>query len=132
MVIDQLNRFNELVKSCGNRYLAIHLVSQWARKLGQDYSKYRLNESDLLEWVIVGKCPYSDFEMAIRYVYHKPTELDQYICYVSDEEVTDEVRKLYAQSINQRKLKLCRNNTLPKHKVIRINILLRMAWFSVE
>lgn len=130
MVIEDLNRFAELARSLGNDYLAIKLVSEWSRALGQDNSEYQIAESKLLQWVITGHCPYIESELATRRYRLDPDNIDELLVWVSDEEIANEVRYLYKQSVKHHKLSICQRKDFSNGRKSKTNILLRMIWYS--
>ena len=130
MVIKELERFQELAESFGNKYLAVKLVSFWARDLGIENKDYHIIESKLIEWVITGKCPYTEKQLERRKVLEDPDGVEEFLCWVSDKRVSDYVKCLYKKSVRCRHLILCQgDNTLTQGQIRRINILIRMLWW---
>lgn len=133
MVIHDLDRFNNIAEACGNRYVAIQLIAKAARSLGQATRHYSISESKLLEWIITGSCPYSQKSLERRQVFNeKLDDVMDILCYVTDQIVIDEVTVCYRNSIRHRKLTLCKREDISKHRVNRINILLRMIWYNFK
>lgn len=132
MVIRELDRFNELANSLGNKYQAIKLVSAWARDLGKQYSEYHIDEAKLLDWVINGRCPYLETELEKRKSVYTDDGVDEFLMWVSDEAVTDEVKRLYKKSIRSHQLIYCSKSDFNKAQISRCNILLRMLWYSAN
>lgn len=130
MNLHNLERFKELERSCGNRYLAIRFISTNARDLGQDNQDYHISESYLIEWVLTGKCPYTEQELARRKEVHENVDnINEYLSYVDDEDIRDEVRKLYKTSVQTKHLTYCTNKALSRGRRSRVNVLLRMIWY---
>lgn len=132
MVIKDLERFEELAKSCGNHYLAIRWISQWARELGSEYSDYQISESKLLEWVVSGKCPYLENQLEARRVICTDDGISDFLEWVMDDEIVDEVKSLYKQSVRKHKLQTCKRTDFNQYRISRTNILLRMIWYSTN
>lgn len=130
MVIDDLYTFDRLAESCGNRYLAVMFLSESARKLGSKKKDYQIAESKLLQWVLTGTCPYSNKQLDRMKKKVSDDGIENILSWVSDQFVVDKVRFLYKSSIRRRKLLYYRDSKLTKSKVDRINILLRMIWYS--
>lgn len=130
MVIDDLYNFDKLVEACGNRYLAVMFISESARKLGQQQSKYQISESKLIQWILTGECPYTEVQLAARKKREIDEGVDLILCWVYDAEVVTEVKKCYKKSVNRQKLIYATSHNLPQSKIDRINILLRMIWYS--
>lgn len=130
MGIPDVMRFNEFAKSVGNRYLATQLISQWARELGKEYKDYYIVESKLLQWVLTGRCPYVESELEARRFYTDHDKAEDFLAWVSDKEVREEVLELYKQSARNHHLLRCDNKSLGESRRARVNILLRMLWYS--
>lgn len=130
MEIEDLNRFNQLAESCGNRYLAVQLVAKWSRALFKETSQYHLLESKILTWVLTGHCPYVESQLNSRVVNHDDDYINEILEWVTDEDVVEEVQKLYKQSIHNHKLLECSNENLLSGQKSRANVLLRMIWYS--
>lgn len=130
MGIEELVRFNELAESCGNKYLAIKFISYNARMLGHETREYHLVDSKLIDWVLHGKCPYNSEEMLHRRIVENTDNVEEFLSWVEDTEVKDEVKRLYKLSVNKHYLMCCDNNNLSPGKVSRVNVLLRMLWYS--
>jgi hypothetical protein len=133
MKIEDLDRFNELAESCGNRYLAVTWVANCARNLGKQYADYHIPESKLLDWVITGHCPYTDSQLERR----RQNQIDESIIesvleWVTDADVESEVRRLYKKSVKSRKLITSENTNLSPGQQTRTGILLRMIWCSSQ
>ena len=132
MEIKDLQAFSEIEKACGNRYIAVQLISDIARRLGQHTKEYQISESKLLEWILTGQCPYSKSQLEARRERPADRALDDLLCWVSDESVVKLVRKFYKQSIKQRHLVECFDEKLHPSRIDRANILLRMHWYSAN
>jgi len=130
MEIREIDRFNELAESCGNRYLAVNWIAKWTRSLGNSYKDYQILESKLLTWAITGHCPYIESELEKRRVVTSYDKLEEFLCWVSDERVKTCVKEAYRQSVKGRKLTLVNSDKLNKYEISRANILLRMFWCS--
>ena len=130
MVISDFKLFQEFEKSCGNKYLAVKFIASAARKLGKEKSKYHITESKLIQWVLTGECPYTRAQMEAMYRDPSEDKIDEVLCWISDDAVSNRVRKLYKESIRNRHLIMCEDTNISKSRVDRINILLRMIWFS--
>ena len=130
MVIDDLYNFDKLVEACGNRYLAVMFLSESARKLGEEKKEYHISESKLLQWVLTGHCPYSEAQLELMKEKRSNEGLDTILCWVTDKQVTNEVRFLYKKSVRNHKLTYSNNTNLSASKCDRVNILLRMIWYS--
>lgn len=130
MVIDDLYDFDKLVEACGNRYLAVMFISESARKLGQKRKEYRISESKLIQWILTGNCPYTDAQLEIMKERPNDEGLEKILCWVTDEQVVKEVKFLYKRSIHNRKLTYSNSNALSQSRIDRVNILLRMIWYS--
>lgn len=132
MEIKDLDRFRELAESCGNQYLAINLISRWARELGDQYADCQIDESKLLQWVITGHCPYLESELAYRRIRNDDSTLNDILEWVTDNEISDEVRDLYRLSVKQKHIVYCIRADFNQSQIDRVNILLRMAWYSTS
>ncbi len=131
MATHDLNRFLEIEKACGNKYLAINMLSRSTRELSQNSQEYHLLDSKLLEWVVTGQAPYSDEILELRkQKYEILDDLDDLLVEVSDEEVVDTVKMNYKLSVQNKKLTLKINPLLSKSEQSRANILLRMIWYN--
>ena len=130
MVIDDLYTFEELVKACGNRYLATMFISESARRLGHIKKEYHISESKLIQWVLTGQCPYTDRQLERMKESISDDGLSSMLCWVTDKDVAESVKRLYSESIQRRRLRECADSTMPQGKIDRINILLRMIWYS--
>ena len=130
MVIHDLDKFEELATRCGNRYLAIQIVAKAARQFTSNHKEYSLNESKVIQWILTGDCPYTPKQLADRKYINSRSEIDEILCWVSDSEVAEEVRKMYKKSVRSAKLQLSTNSALSNSQLDRANILLRMAWYS--
>lgn len=130
MVTKDLDRFQELEESCGSRYLAVQFISKWARGFGQEYKRYSIAESKLIQWVISGKCPYTEAQLLHRTIVSNDDGLEDFLCWVSDEEIQNEVKHLYKLSIKHKHLVYCKRADFTNGQVSRTNVLLRMFWFS--
>lgn len=130
MVIDDLYTFDELSKSLGSRYLAVTFIAKQSRRLAETNKDYKILESKLIQWVITGNCPYTESQLNSRKIVSNNSEIDELLCWVNDKDVVDEVRRLYKLSVQNRTLIMCENSSLSIGKTNRVNILLRMAWYS--
>lgn len=130
MISNDTIRFKQFAESCGNNYLAIKIISKWTRELGNKFSEYRISESKLLETVLSGKCFYTEYEMMKRRSSNDDDHIEDFLSWVVDDEVVDEVKYMYAKSISIRRLAKCRRDDLTPGQLSRVNILLRMIWYS--
>jgi len=135
-VYNNLKLFNELADKCGNRYLAARYLASVARNFGLNpQSKGIILESKLLTWALTGQEPYTKEELDRRrrnQIDSDVAELEDYLCYVDDEEVANQVRKYYKKSLNSRHVVLDDSSTLDKYRQMRVNIILRMAWYGIN
>lgn len=132
MVTKDFNRFDELAESCGNRYLAVRFIAKYSRSLGKQYHEYHIFESKLIQWVITGRCPYIESDMLKRKIHIDDDKVEDFLSWVTDIEVADEVIKLYKKSVNRKHLLICNNNRLGQSRKSRVNVLLRMLWYSTS
>lgn len=130
MVINDVARFNEFAESCGNRYLAVRILAKWARELGEELHEYHISESKLLEIILNGKY-YTDNQMSQRRS-KSADNLDDFLEWISDDRVINEVKYLYRQSVRRKRLQGCKNKTLSHGQRSRTNILLKMLWYSTR
>ena len=130
MATKDLYRFDELAESCGNRYLAIRFIAKWSRSLGKQYAEYQIIESKLIQWVITGRCPYIESELARRKVRTDDDKIEEFLSLISDKEVVKEVISTYKKSIKHRHLLECRNSSIGNGRNSRANVLLRMMWYT--
>lgn len=130
MRMSDFSRFNELAESVGNKYLAIQLISEWARELGREYKDYYIVESKLLQWVITGRCPYVESELESRKFVTDYDKVEDFLSWVMDTEVSSEVKRLYKKSVRNQHLQRCDNKQLSESRKNRVDILLRMIWYS--
>ena len=122
--------FNKLADICGNRYLAVRYLASKSRKLGDKYSE-AVMESKLLTWALTGVPPYSEDELDRRVKLDSDVaELEDYLCYVDDDEVAEQVRLYYIKSLRNRGVVLDSSNTLDTYRQMRVNVILRMIWYS--
>jgi len=130
-MLEHLNLFKELSSVCGNQYVAINYISSLARKLNTIYRNAHVSESKLITWVLTGNCPYSKEDLEHRLTYDPDIErMNSILCYVNDEEVCEEVRHLYKESLHNKNLTLSCNNNLDTFRRSRANVLLRMIWYD--
>lgn len=127
----KLDRFKELADSCGNTYLAVRWVAQWCRALGAEYKNYHICESKLLTWVVTGHCPYVKSQLEVRRKIIDDDGINEFLEWVTDDEIIDEVHELYKKSVKQHHLVECTRNDFSDGRRGRANILLRMIWYSV-
>lgn len=120
--------FDKLEKAFGNRYAAVMWLAEETRRLENLTKRYNIPESKMITWALTGKCPYSDLEMELRKKPKLNDKLDLILEYVTDTEVKDAVKLNYKLSVRNRRLILCNNADLGEHRVVRVNILLQMAW----
>jgi len=131
MDMKDLNKIKTIEKACGNRYLAIKILSKHARQLGEKNKVYHISESKLLEWILTGECPYTKNELALRKLISENVDnIYDYLSDVDDELVCDRVTELYKQSIRKRRLQSCTDKDISPGRRSRINILLRMIWYQ--
>lgn len=130
MVIEDTVLFDKLAEQVGNKYAAVKLIASKARRLGKSFKDYRLFEAKLIQWVLTGECPYTEAQMQSKRILNNRDELDEVLCWVSDREVSDEVRRCYIKSIRNKELYTCEREDMSYGKVTRVNVLLRIAWLS--
>lgn len=130
MAIEDILRFNEFAESVGNRYLASKIIAKWARELGKEYKDYYIVESKLLQWVVTGRCPYVEAELESRKIETDYDRVKDFLSWVMDEEVFEEVISLYKESVRHQHLQRCDNTKMNSSRRSRVNILLRMIWYS--
>ena len=131
MFNENLALFNKLARLCGNRYLAVKYLASQSRDLGDQY-KGVLLESQLLTWALTGIPTYDLKELERRKHYDSDiAQLEDYLCYVDDEEVCDQVRKYYKISLRSKHVILDDSNTLDDYRQMRVNIILRMLWYGL-
>lgn len=131
MVINDVRRFDEFAESCGNRYVAVRTIAKWARDLGEKLNDYHISESKLIEIILNGKY-YSEAEMDHRRRINDDDHIEDLLEWVIDDEIANEVRYLYRQSIRKRTLQYCSNLKFSQGEISKINILLRMLWYSTN
>lgn len=133
MVIEDFNIFNNYAQSCGNRFEAVNLISRWARNLGGQFNEYRISESKLLSTVLSGKWFYSQSEMERRKIADSLDDVDDFLSWTLDKHIVSEIKRMYSLSIRSKHgLLLSKNNIFSKGELTKINILLRMIWYSEE
>lgn len=132
MVSKDSKRFKEFSKSCGNTYLAVRILSKWARELGEKFKEYRISESKLIETVLSGKCFYSEYQMLQRKAETDDDRIEDFLSWVLDDDIVEEVKYFYKLSINNKKLTRCTNIAFSDGKRGRINVLLKMIWYSTR
>ena len=132
MEIKDLYTFTELSKACGNQYLAVKFIAESARKLGSTNKQYHISESKLIEWVLTGRCPYTEWELQRRLHSFSDKALEDTLCWVSDKQICSMVRRYYKKSLRLHHLNICEDATIPQSKIDRVNVLLRMIWYSAE
>lgn len=130
MTIESLMKFNDLAEVCGNRFLAVKMIAKQSRRLGKEYSDYCISESKLIDWVLTGKCPYSDEAMFRRKRDRDDPIVKEILEWVDDLEVAEEVREIYSESIRTHRIVESRNANLSPYRQRRATILLRMIWYS--
>lgn len=131
MDMKDLEKLKTIEEACGNKYLAIKILSRSARRLGEKNAVYHISESKLLEWILTGKCPYTKNELAVRKLISENVDnIYDYLSYVDDEVVCDKVIELYKRSVQKRQLQRCTDKSISPGKQSRINILLRMIWYQ--
>ena len=133
---NNLKLFNELADKCGNRYLAARYLASVARNFGSD-SQYKglVLESKLLTWALTGEPPYTEKEIEKRRKFQVDSDiadLEDYLCYIDDEEVAQRVRMYYKKSLNSRHVVLDNSGTLDTYREMRVNIIVRMAWYGFQ
>ena len=132
MVINDSRRFDEFAKSCGNKYLAVRVIAKWARDLGEKFNEYNISESKLLEIVLNGKWYYSEYEMMQRKTVNDADHIQDFLEWVMDDSVVEEVKYLYQKSVKNKGLQLCTNPYFTQGQRSKTNILLRMIWYSTD
>lgn len=131
MEIQDLERFQKIEEAWGSRYLAVKFIALVARRWGSEGRAYKISESKLIDWVLTGKCPYSHSKLETRkYISERIDDLNEKLCEVLDPVVVDEVKHCYKQSIKNKRLTYTTRTDISPYVVSRINILLRMIWFS--
>lgn len=131
MELCELEKLKQIEEACGNKYLAIKILSKKTRELGKQNRVYHISESKLLQWILTGECPYSTAELDLRKMVSENVDnINEYLAYVDDEEVCDIVRELYKTSIRNRHLTYYTDKSISPGRVSRINILLRMIWYQ--
>lgn len=132
MWIEDRNRFEELANKCGNVYLATNYIAKAARQLDSSLPVHFL-ESNLISWALSGEHP-SRSEISARRNNSDPdiANLEDYLCYVDDEDVCESVRECYQKSIKNHHLVYCTNKQLNMYQLERVNIILRMTWYKFE
>lgn len=131
MVTAEWKLVDELEKACGNRYLALQLLSQAVRKLEKQYADCRIPESKFITWVLTGECPYSKEYLSYReYINSKASDIDTVLSQVTNETIKKEVTFYYKESVHNKHLTLCTDSSLNQGQVDKINILLRMIWYN--
>lgn len=133
MEIRELKCMESIEQALGNKFLSCMIVSELARRLGtsKGYYKYHLSESALIEWVVTGKTHYSKLNLENRIaVTEHIDDIDNVLCWVSDEEIVEEVKSLYKESIRNRKLLTCQRKDFNTYQRDRSNILLRLIWYA--
>lgn len=129
MLISDLQLFNELADKLENRYLATWYISCCARKFAEKLPKYII-ESYLIHWVLIGENP-NNIKVRIRD--DADTQfMNEILCYVSDQKVSNAVKEMYHQSIKKRHLVYESNQDLNNGQTDRAKILLRMIWYQFE
>lgn len=131
MVLNDIKRFNEFADSCVNRYVAVQTIAKWARDLGSELSDYRISESKLIEIILNGKY-YTKGELSQRKRDDDPDHISDILEWAIDEKIVDEVKRLYRLSIKNKRLQSCNNTKFTSGEQSKINILLRMLWYSIE
>ena len=134
-MLNNLKQFNELAEKCGNKYLTAKYLAASARNFGLN-PKYHglILESKLISWALTGIQPYSDKELEKRrrlQVDSDLAEVEDYLCYVDDEEVKEQVRKYYRASIRSKHVVLDESNKLDKYRQMRVNVIVRMMWYGL-
>lgn len=131
MLNEHLALFNELAEACGNRYLATKYLASQSRVLGRQ-SQGLVLESKLITWALTGVQPYDDEELERRRCYDVDVaELEDYLCYVNDKEIADQVRKQYILSLRNKHVVLDDSQTLDVYRQMRVNVILRMIWYGI-
>lgn len=129
MLIQDLNLFNKLAESLGNRYAAVWYVSYLARKLASTLPLYII-ESYLIHWVLSGE----DLS-EIRTKTHCPADvrfMEDVLSWVEDNAVCDAVREMYAESVREHHLIYKSAGLLDAPRQDRAKILLRMIWYQLD
>lgn len=132
MWIEDKQRFEDLAYKCGNVYLATNYIAKAARQLDSSLPVHFL-ESNLLSWALYGHYPPKS-AVSARINNSDPdiASLEDYLCYVDDEDVCKSVRECYRKSIQSRHLVYCTNKQLNSYQLERVNIILRMIWYQFE
>lgn len=131
MVTEDLYRFEHLSEKLGNRYLAVRFISSSARSLGVEKKEYHIAESKLIQWILTGHCPYTEKQLQSRRAVSDDDGVDDFLSWVSDQDIVDEVKSLYKSSVKMHSIVYCKNNKFNQGQIDRINILLRMIWYSI-
>lgn len=130
MNVSQYSRFQDFAKDCGNRFLAIKFLVRWARDLGSEFSEYHISESKLLDTVFSGRCFYSSEQLVRRKSYTEYDEIEDFLSWTLDKNIVKEVKRAYIQSLRNKKLTLSNSKKFTKGECSKINVLLRMIWYS--
>lgn len=119
--------FEELAEKCGSKYLAVNYLARCARRLAS-YHDVSLIESELLTWALTGNKPKLDLTRYKRTDDIEILNIRDCLSYIEDDEVKEEVIRLYRRSILHHHLIYEQSGRLGPYRSSRVNILLRMIW----
>lgn len=118
--LDDIQRFQEIEKNCGNTYLAIQKIAEKSRKLGQTYKGVR--DSHLITCALHGDTPSlirkNTISLESKYE-------DELLSRVSDENVVRSV-KLSLKHSTKYKIQYVYTDDLEKCDESRVQVLVNM------
>lgn len=124
------NLFPVLVEMCGNRYLAVKFISQCSRRLALKLPKWII-ESKLITWALTGEEP--DVSRYVNlHVDPDMRDLEDYLCYISDENIKYCVRRSYVESIRHHHLLYVYKQSMNEYDQTRVRVVVRILWYLVN
>lgn len=125
-------RFLDFEEDIGNPYLAVRIVSSWARDVLKKYDN-KLLTSEVLTWIIQGISPKSleQFDKVSKKKLRKnKSALEELLCYVDDDDVCNAVRMSYEESCSKNELSFTYGSVVDSDRQARVRILMRMLWYT--
>ncbi len=115
---------------CGNRYLAVKFISRCSRKLSESLPKWII-ESRLITWALTGEDPdvskYVNANLDIDVM-----EMEDALCYISDEEIKYCVRRSYKESVHRHHLIYVYKQSMDEERRARVRVIVRILWYMTS
>lgn len=125
------DKFNKLADVFGSNYAAIRYLANSARQLMLKDTT-QLLDSQALTWAITGEKPVTKHINITLLDKYNINKLEDVLCYVDDEDVCQDVRTSYEESLKSKHLIYCCNRTTNEYQQARVRVLVRIIWYNLE